>query len=238
MSSGTATPVSDPQADSPIPRLGAPTGSGEADVTEPAGPPELSRPHRRPVARGVDRFNRVIFVLLGLILLGGGAVALLAGNGAFGADVANRPTLTPGNRSFAAGHVWFWPVVGVATAAIVLLALVWLSAQLSSGRLSALHVMDDRFGRVRVDGRAFVTALRNELATTDGVEQVHARLLGSEEHPLLLVAVTVQPEADVHRVRSDIEQVALPHVRDAVARPNLTVEVSLVPGTHRSDRVR
>ncbi|WP_131784742.1 alkaline shock response membrane anchor protein AmaP [Protofrankia symbiont of Coriaria ruscifolia] len=236
--SATTTPVSDPRADSPIPHLGAPTGPGEVESTEPAGPPDPSRQHRRPVTRGIDRFNRVMFTLLGLILLGAGVVALLAGNGVFGTDSANRPTLTPGNRAFAASHAWFWPVVGVATAAIVLLALIWLSAQFSSGRLSALHVMDDRFGRVRVDGRAFTAAVRNELAGTDGVRQVHARLLGSEEHPLLQVVVTVQPDADIHRIRSEIEQIALPHARETAARPNLTVELELVPGAHRSDRVR
>ncbi|KLL13149.1 hypothetical protein BL254_01360 [Protofrankia sp. BMG5.30] len=179
-----------------------------------------------------------MLTLLGLTLLGAGVVILLAGNGVFGTETADRPTLTPGNRSFAGSHGWFWPVVGAATALIVLLALVWLSAQFSSGRLSALHVRDDRFGRVRVDGQAFAAAVGNELAGTDGVQQVRTRLLGNEGHPLLQAIVTVRPDADIHRVRSAIEEVALPHARGAVARPHLAVELRLVPDVHHDNRVR
>ncbi|AEH08255.1 MULTISPECIES: alkaline shock response membrane anchor protein AmaP [Protofrankia] len=240
--SGTAISVSDdPWADSPIPRLGALTKPSEvenvANVEEPvrSGP---ARSRRHPATHRVDRFNRVILTLLGLTLLGAGVVILLAGNGVFGTEATDQPIPTPGNRSFANSHSWFWPVVGVATTVVVLLALIWLSAQFSSSRLSRLHVTDDRFGHVQVDGQDFAAAVENELAGADGVRQVHARLLGSEKQPLLQVVVTVRPDADVHRIRSAIEEVALPYVRGTVARPRLAVELKLVPDAHHDSRVR
>ncbi len=242
--SGTAAPVGHPVGyaaiDSPIPRLGSPTRPDDADAADRAdraAPAPTLRPRKRPFTLRVDRVNRALFILLGLVCLGSGVVVLLAGRDVFGTDVSNRPTLTPHNRAFAADHAWFWPVVGVATGLVVLLALAWLWAQRSTGRLSGLYVVNDTFGRVRVDARAFTIAVENELAGMRGVRQVHARLLGKEKHPLLRVIVTMDPEADINRVRTGIEQVALPHARTALARPDVAAEVELVPSPGHSDRV-
>ncbi|WP_239380664.1 MULTISPECIES: alkaline shock response membrane anchor protein AmaP [unclassified Frankia] len=233
----TVSPTSARTMDSPIPQLGPPIQPDEVSMIEPTGSAKMSRPRRQPFAPGVDLLNRVVFVLLGLVCLGGGAVALLAGRGVFGDDVAARYGLTAQNRSFAAEHVWFWPVAGAVTGLVVLLALAWLWLQKSTGNLPGLYVVDDTFGRVRVNARAFTGAVEGELATLPGVRQVRARLLGTGKRPLLRVVVTMKPSTDVRRIRADIERAALPHARGALSRADLATEIQLIPHPGHGDRV-
>ncbi|WP_322760133.1 alkaline shock response membrane anchor protein AmaP [Frankia sp. Cr2] len=206
-------------------------------TAKPAGSANVPRARKRPFTPAVDQVNRVVFVLLGLVCLGGGLVALLAGRGVFGDDVTDRPGLTAANRAFAADHAWFWPVVGAATALVVVLALAWLWLQRSTGELTGLDVVDDTFGRVRVNARAFTGAVESELAATSGARQIRARLLGKEKHPLLRVVVTMEPNISVSRLRADIEQVVLPHARGALSRADLATEVQLVPSSGHGARV-
>ncbi|WP_322770634.1 alkaline shock response membrane anchor protein AmaP [Frankia sp. Cr1] len=238
---GTANTVNARTVDSPIPQLGPPIRSNDVSdmvsTAKPTGSTKMPRSRKHPFTPRVDRVNRVVFVLLGLVCLGGGIVALLAGRGVFGDDVTDRPALTATNRAFAADHGWFWPVVGAATALVVVLALAWLWLQRSTGDLAGLYVVDDTFGRVRVNARAFTSAVESELAAAAGAQQVRARLLHKEKDPLLRVVVTMEPDINVSRLRADIEQVVLPHARGALSRADLATEVQLVPSPGHGVRV-
>ena len=96
----------------------------------------------------VDRVNRVLLVLLGLLCLAGGIVVLLLSYRAFGTSTARQPLLRPATRGFADRNSgWFWLAVALGTLIVALLALRWLLAQLSVARVGALEVVPTRSGR-------------------------------------------------------------------------------------------
>src|SRR3954453_19006259 len=80
--------------------------------------------------RNLDRVNRTVLVVLGLLLLAAGGYALLRSYGAFGSDQANAPLLLDHVRDWVhRNEDWFWPVAGVVAALVAFAALRWLWAQ-------------------------------------------------------------------------------------------------------------
>jgi hypothetical protein len=186
----------------------------------------------------IDRLNRLLLTALGVVSLGAGVVALLAGVDALGDRTAHRPVLTSGARSFPAGHGWFWPVVGVAVAVGTLLALVWLPAQRSTGELRGLCVTDDAVGGVHVGADALTDAVEADAAGRPGVRAVDAALRGGEDRPLLRLTVVTDPETDLAGLRRDIEGEVVARARSAVGRPGLAAEIDLVPSAGPGPRAR
>jgi hypothetical protein len=181
----------------------------------------------------------VVFVLLGVLSLGAGVAALLAGFDALGGRTSDRPTLTSGIRSFAADHGWFWPAVGVAAGVVTLLALAWLLAQRGTRGLRGLYVTDDALGGVHVDADALTDAVETDAAGRPGVRSVDAALRGREEdRPLLRLTVVTDPEADLAGLRRDIEGEVVARARSAVGRPDLAAEIDLVPSAGQAPRAR
>ena len=83
------------------------------------------------MSRRVDTANRTVLTLLGLLLLGGGAVGLAASSGALG----DPPQVLPGSaRRFEDQQPWFWWAVAGACLLLALLGLRWLLAQVRTDR--------------------------------------------------------------------------------------------------------
>ncbi|OAA25123.1 hypothetical protein UG55_102538 [Frankia sp. EI5c] len=182
---------------------------------------------RRGRVSVVERWNRWLLRFLGLFLVGVGVVVLLAGFEVFGTSLADRPVLDADAGSFAAEHGWFWPAVGTAAGLMALGSLGWLAAQLRSGRLRGLYVIDDAVGGVRLDAAALTDAVADDLVRNPVVRTARVAMLGRPRHPVLRMSVEAQEDADARAVRSDVERRVLPRARRALGRPDLAAEIEI-----------
>lgn len=181
----------------------------------------------------VDTANRVVLALLGLLLLGGGVVGLVASFGAFGDPPP--PVLPESARRFEDEQPWFWWAVAAVCLVIALLALRWLLAQLRTDRLGRLDLTrDDRDGRTVVQADALTDAVQTEAQSLRGVLDASARLVEDRGRTLTL-AVELADYADVAEVRRTLEDRLVASVRQAVDDPDLPVDIELRPG-RRSGR--
>ena len=90
-----------------------------------------------------------------------------------------------------------------------ILALRWLLVQLRSDSLGRVVVDSDRTsepgsGRADLPAQAVAGAVGREIDTYPGVSRVHAGLTGRPDEPELRLRITVDPDADLARVRRRI----------------------------------
>jgi hypothetical protein len=225
--------------------------------------PASRRPRRQPrlYTPWVDRLDRIILTVLGLLCLAAGVVGLLAGTDVLGGPSGGaRTVLSAGTRSFAANHGWFWPVLGVAAGLVSLGALAWLLAQgqprgrsrgrfgrgfgLVGSRLAGrfgtsrrLYVAYDLTGGVYLDSRALTDAVEEDAQAYPDVDAVSCSLVGRRADPLLLMSVRPRPEVDVRRLRGDLEGAVLSRARSA-GRADLAAELDIVAAGGGRHRVR
>jgi hypothetical protein len=180
-----------------------------------------------------SRVNRTLLTLLGVLLAVGAGLGLALSFGAFGTGRASRPVLDPEISQFASDNAgWFWPVVAAITVLLGLLALKWLTAQLSGDKVGELDLERDRSrGSTRVSSRAVTDAVTAELEGQRGVQGACAKFRGDSREPDLDLTVSVDDSADLGTVRQRIESTTVQHARQALGRPDMRVRlhVELVP---------
>jgi hypothetical protein len=163
----------------------------------------------------VDRANRVVLLLLGLLLLAAGGTGLALGFGQHWGETAVLPAAATG--FMASNHSWFWPTVVAAAVVLALLGLVWVTAQLRTDRVSQLELASEpAAGSTMLLSRALLDAVGNEIADYDGVWRATARMSGRPSRPRLVLKVIVEPGADLGAVRRQVESEAIVHVRAAL----------------------
>ncbi len=187
-----------------------------------------------------DRTNRVILLLLAVLLIAVGAGAGAASIGAYGTDVSHS-TLNENSvwAFFGAQSDWIWPVIAVAAAIVVLLALRWLLILLfSTDRLGHLPIGPSSSpGQTVLAAGALTEATAAEIESYRGVHSASARLIGESANPKLVVAVDLEADADVVVLRRRIESGALRHARTAVGNLALPAQLDLTVTTRPSARV-
>jgi hypothetical protein len=172
--------------------------------------------------------NRLGLAIVGLLLLAGGGFALARSLGVWGKGPASGPLLSRGLRGFPADHAWFWPAVAAGAVIVALLGLAWLFAQGRSERLSGLSLEDERSGGLtQVSASALTSAFEQEVEAFPGVQRARARLLGTREHPRLVLTVAYAAGADLTALRRHVGDFALPGLRAALDRESLPTVVKL-----------
>ena len=161
--------------------------------------------------------NRVLWSIIGALLLAAGVVGVLASQGTFSNVDRNQPLLTTGmidwwnaRSALAAGLTI---AAGLLTA---VLGFLLLRAQLrgrggapmrdlafGARRTAASEGIDT--GRTKVASSALHHALEHDLTTDRNVRRAAVRLTGPSEHPELLVRLAVTPDADIARVAGHLE---------------------------------
>lgn len=159
--------------------------------------------------------NRIALAVIGLILLAGGAAALVRG-------LDFRPVLLgssrdlitgPATKTYAHTEGWFWPVVAVGCALIGLATLRWLLIQ---GRVDIVRELalegDPRHGVTRLPASAVTAAVQDDLSASPYVQRVHATLSGSISTPRLALNVTLptgaDPAAATQRISAALERLS------------------------------
>ncbi|GAC1328662.1 MAG: hypothetical protein NVSMB13_15890 [Mycobacteriales bacterium] len=177
----------------------------------------------------VDRLNRSVLTLIGLLLLVGGGLGLARSYNAFGREPATRHVISPQEYRWVAHNAgWFWPAVAVVSVLLALFGLRWAVAQVRTNRLAELELESGNpTGSTRLSTSAVGKAVSDEIAAYDGVSRSSARFVVTADDPHLQVNVSLDDGADVNAVRQRIEQQAVAHARQAVGEPALPVRVAL-----------
>lgn len=179
--------------------------------------------------------NRVLLGVLGLLLLGVGAVAL-AGWPPF--DGRDDVLLSRADRMRWRDAGWWWPVVIAALALVLVLAVWWALAQFRRGRLAEVLVETGDGEGALLRGRALEAALTAEAESLGGVERAHVRLRGRRTAPEARMGLMLEARAEPARTLEGLRAEALEHARGSAGLEQLPAEVRLRTERHRAERAR
>jgi hypothetical protein len=189
---------------------------------------------------GADRANRVLFVLLGLLAVGGGGWCLWLSLPRSG--YADQPVLGTRLEDWVGRHeAVFWWATGGAGLLVALLALVWLLAQGRTGRVGVVRVSwDPEAGGTTVAGSALAQAVAGDADAVTDVVRARASVRADADvdggHRLVM-ALTVGDRADFRTVCREVENTVLPRARQALARDALPATVQLTATEIKPRRV-
>ncbi|MCI0384620.1 alkaline shock response membrane anchor protein AmaP [Streptomyces sp. CNQ085] len=185
--------------------------------------------------------NRILLGLLGLALLVLGLAALLGGldlQRRWGFDLPwNPPWDGPDEVLLGRGEPawwreadwWRWLLAIGVPAAVLLLALWWLSAQLWRQRPDTVLVdSGDGYGAL-VRTRTLEDAVAEETGTLPGAERARVRLGRRRSGVRARVALAVAAHAGPAEILQRLRDEALEHARDSAGLDELTAEVRLRP---------
>jgi hypothetical protein len=159
-------------------------------------------------------FNRLLWTLIGLLLLATGVAGVAVGFGALGSTLARTAvvpvaiaehTMAPTDND----------LIGLAFVGLLtlLLGLILLRAELRVPGQS--HMRDLRYARSNAEqsrGRTVVRTgglehgLRQSLGALPGVRWAHAQLAGDSERPNLLIELEVDAQARLSTLKSEVGQ--------------------------------
>ncbi|MFC5179757.1 hypothetical protein [Actinomadura harenae] len=165
---------------------------------------------------------RIMVGLTGLLLLGGGTLALCAGFGAFGPAAAGTAVLSPAAGRYIADHDWFWPLVGAVAEVVALAGLVGLGGVVRDGVRRRRPGMD---GATRMHARAASGDLVRDVSRLPGVRSVRVRLTGTASRPRLAVTVECASDARPGDVHAVLGGGPVARFRDALGMQTLLVAV-------------
>ncbi len=187
-----------------------------------------------------ERLHRLLLLLLGLVLLAGGALALLLGAGIFGTRPRSRPLFDNGISRYVGQHgVWLWSVAGVLGLVLAYLALRWLATLFSVARTSHVDLTTGGAGgRTDVDSSAVTEALTTQVRGYRGVSGASAQVQGHPRDPRIALTVTANADTDLPALQQRIEVEALSALREALERPALPVRLDLSISSKAPARTR
>ncbi len=155
----------------------------------------------------IDRVNRVILLLLGLVLCAAGGVAIAARQRALRlmqpsaiyqnlqASVASRPPL-------------WWAVIIAVAALVAILGLVYAFRQLpvAGSRLGTILLKRQDRGATRLEPSAVTKAVAADFNRIEDVTGSRVRMRSFRPQPSFAVRLDVDQGADVDKVRSSADQ--------------------------------
>jgi hypothetical protein len=190
--------------------------------------------------------NRTLLAVAGIVLLGGGLLALIGGlnldarwhlglpHGWPWTD-PHQAVLTDAERTRWRGSSWWWPVVFAGLAVAALLALWWLLAQLGRRRAGDLPVPsplpENRSRRHRsgtlVRGTALARAIGLDAEQLPGLSGARARMLGRATRPQAWLGLTLTPGAGAREVLRSLAEGPVARARSSTGLAGLPVEVRI-----------
>lgn len=188
----------------------------------------------------IDRINRAVLLLLGVLLVAAGGVALAAAQGRLA--LAQPATLFDRIRTAVQQRpeLW-WPVIIGAAVIVVVLALVWAARQVVVRRpgdaLSTITLQDGERGRTTVDAVSIARIAAADLARLPQVTGSDARLVGDGDGRQLRTRVDVVTDADVAGVTTAADAVYA-RVADAMGVATLPAHTRIRPTGGPPARVR
>ncbi|WP_405580017.1 alkaline shock response membrane anchor protein AmaP [Streptomyces sp. NBC_01190] len=192
--------------------------------------------------------NRILLGLVGLLLLALGLAVLIGSSDlqthwdfrlppAWPFSGPKDVLLTNHDRTLYTSDDWWWPV-GIAFLSVMLLAsLIWLLAQLRTGRLRQLRIDTEDEQGALIRGQALERVLTDEAEAYDGVEWAGATILERDGAPRARLVLGLAPHATPRDVVAGLDDEVLANARTSAALRELPAEVRLRAVRHRARRV-
>lgn len=192
----------------------------------------------RPPA--VDRVNRIVLLVLGALLVGLGAVALLAHDGR--TDLDQPPSLyQQALDSVDARPVLWWTIIIASGAVATIVGLVWAIAQLtgrSGGRRAPVTQLSwPHRGTLRVQPTAIARAAARDFRTLPGVVGSNVRVIELGDRTRLFARLDLARRTDANAVENEAEAV-LTRVCEATDAEQVEARLRLNLATEEAPRVQ
>lgn len=187
----------------------------------------------------VDRVDRVLLFVIGLLLAAAGGLGLAAANDTVDLDEPGQLYRMAVDDVVDLPAAW---ATGALTglAILAILALVWawrqIVARADGPALGTVNVQDTPRGRTTVEPVAVARALARDLESVDGVTGAKVRVLDVQPQPHLVVSVDLDAQARPAAVRAGVEEPIARACRVLVV-PEMTVDLRLNPSDTQPPRV-
>lgn len=188
------------------------------------------------------RGNRIGLGLTGVLVAAGGGYLVARSLGAFGQLQAADPVYSSGTAEWVhAQRPWLWITIAAVAVVLAIAATRWLLVQLRSDGLSRIAVDAHRVtepgsGRTDLPAHVLARAVGQDIESYAGVSKVHAGVTGRPDQPELRLRVTVDPDADLARVRRQITGKAIANARTALDTQHLPTQLRLIVGRRAQPR--
>lgn len=190
--------------------------------------------------RRTARTNRVVFALLGLLLLAVGGYLLVRHENRITASgqSAHERLYTRAQASWLHQHSWIWFAVAAAAVVVGLVALRWLLVQPRIDRVHRVYLDPDpdQAGRTAMSADVLTHAVENDITDYVGVARARALLVGAADTPELVLRVSANPLVDLSAIHRRIVGEALPAVRTSFDSELVPVQVHLLVVGRRTAR--
>lgn len=187
----------------------------------------------------VDRVNRVVLFLIGLLLAAAGGVGLAAANGQLDLDEPGQLYREAVDDVVDQRVAWATGAL-TALAILAILGLVWawrqMAARADGPALGTVNVHDTPMGRTTVEPVAVARALARDLETVDGVTGAKVRVLEVQPQPHIVASVDLDAKATPAAVRAGVEE-PIARACQVLAVPEMAVDLRLNPSDTQPPRV-
>jgi len=163
----------------------------------------------------VNTANRVLWSILGGVLVLAGVVGILASQGWL-PGVSQHRLLLPSDTGATWNRWGGWaPALAIAAGVVLALLGAWLlRAELRVHARPSLPDTDlrtprrpDRVGgRTQVDTAVLARAMRRDLQSEPAISSAHVRITGRPEHPEVSLRLEVAQGADLHPVHDHVDR--------------------------------
>ena len=180
------------------------------------------------MSRGVIVFDRFAAFLVGSVLVGAGAFALV-----WWLDLFSwlPPALNTAPVTDTTSQTW-WPwVAGLVGAVLVLVGLRWLAGHIPHGRVGELTLPGSGTqGKLRAAATPVAKAAAEVLEAAPGVRSASGRVLRERGQLVARLGATIEAEADLQAITSAADQVAADLAR-VLERDDLHCQIQLKVAT-------
>jgi hypothetical protein len=162
----------------------------------------------------VDRMNRVVLALIGLLLMAGGAFGLARGLGAFGQARRYQPLLDAATEGWFHDHRVQARIAGLLVAVVVaILAARWLVAQLrrwpTRSADAEIAAADPVPWEAVVAAAALQESVVRQARRREDVSDASARVDASSDEAVVALRVATIPGADLGELTGGLQREAL-----------------------------
>ncbi|WP_409493300.1 alkaline shock response membrane anchor protein AmaP [Amycolatopsis sp. cmx-11-12] len=179
--------------------------------------------------------ERILTVLIGLLVLLGGATVIAVGAGWLGTYRANRSLVDPIALDWLSRNALPSRVGAIVLGVLLLwLGLWWFFRSLRPEGRPDLELDDD----LVVTSSAISEAVRADAETIDGVGRARVRAVGDSDNPALRITLWLSEGSDLKRVWEQLDLTVLARARESLGVDVLPTAVRLELDTGAPQRVR
>lgn len=194
------------------------------------------------ITRSVVAFDRIVVLLLGLLLVLGGAALIAWQLGALQRvwPAAWQPIQETVrlDTSFLDAGGWPW-AIGVGGIALVLLALAWLLGHVPSRSVGTVVLPGGPLpGTLRIDPTPVVRTAAEQLRSHPGIRRASGEVVRERREIVARLRITLESTGNLHDVTRAVEQVST-EMRQVLSTDRITgrVEIAVARGVGSVDRV-